>query len=58
MSSDYVDQVMLRYKTRGALVDTNILLLFFIGKYDRSQIGKFKRTKIFTPEDFDIVLKF
>lgn len=57
MNSDHLDQLVLRYKNRGALVDTNILLLFFVGKYDSSQIGRFKRTKAFTIDDFSIILK-
>jgi hypothetical protein len=57
MNSDYLDELVLRYKNSGALVDTNILLLFFVGKHDASQIGKFKRTKVFTAEDFYNVLR-
>jgi len=47
-----------RYRPQGILVDTNILLLFFVGAYRRSLISSFKRTNNrFSPEDFDILYK-
>ena len=41
-----------QYRTKGILIDTNLLLLYFVGSYDPEQIGKFKRTITFTVEDF------
>jgi len=40
-----------RHRRRGILVDTNLLLLYFIGLFDLSHIQRFKRTSQFTPED-------
>jgi rRNA-processing protein FCF1 len=48
---------MRRYRSRGILVDTNILLLYFVGKFNRDQVPKFKRTNQFTPEDFDLLVR-
>ncbi|MGB3691666.1 MAG: PIN domain-containing protein [Spirulinaceae cyanobacterium] len=41
----------------GILVDTNILLLWFVGAVNRSRISKFKRTKQFLPEDYDLLVR-
>lgn len=53
---DYIEQLILRYTQKGLLIDTNILLLLFIGSYDRNQIGIFKRTVQFTIEDYDLLV--
>jgi len=61
MSENMVDLVR-EYAPKGVLVDTNILLLFLLGRVDRERIGQFKRTAQFTPLDFDmlaqVLLKF
>src|SRR5205807_8110288 len=36
----------------GLLVDTNLLLLYFVGMYDQERIPRFKRTLTFTIEEF------
>ena len=41
-----------RYRQAGILVDTNILLLLFIGAFDQDLIQRFKRTRQFTVEDY------
>lgn len=41
-----------RYFGGEVLVDTNILLLYIVGLLDPKVIPQFKRTKIFTEEDF------
>lgn len=47
--------ILNRHKRSGILVDTNILLLYFIGNFDRSLIPRFKRLKEFTIDDYDIL---
>ena len=44
----HVSGLMQRYRSRGILVDTNILLLHFVGSFDPSLIARFKRTERFT----------
>ncbi len=44
-----------RYRRRGAIIDTNILLLFFVGSFRRDLIGK-GRVRKFSPDDFDLVV--
>jgi len=45
-----------KYKQHGILVDTNILLLYYVGLYDPLLIQKFKRTIMFTVDDFNLLL--
>ncbi len=47
-----------RYRQAGILVDTNILLLFFIGAFDQNLIPRFKRTKTFSVEDYEALINF
>lgn len=51
--TDFVVQLVRRYRSRGILVDANILLLYFAGGFDRAFIGRFKRTRQFTPKDYE-----
>ena len=44
------------YARRGILIDTNILLLYFIGSFNLSLIPNFKRTLQFSIEDFQTLL--
>jgi len=44
-----------RYRRHGAIIDTNILLLFFVGSFRRDLIGQ-RRTEKFVPEDFDLIV--
>jgi hypothetical protein len=49
----YVSGLLQQYRSAGVLLDTNILLLFFVGSLDPEQIPRCKRTKIFAVEDYD-----
>ncbi len=50
----YVGSLIGRYRSAGLLVDTNVLLLHFVGAYEPGLIERFARTKNrgFVPEDF------
>jgi rRNA-processing protein FCF1 len=50
---DYYLELVYRYQSRGLLIDTNLLLVYFVGCYDPSYIQRFKRTWTFTVEDFE-----
>ncbi|MHC4400258.1 MAG: PIN domain-containing protein [Planctomycetota bacterium] len=52
---DPIQRSIERCRSRGVLVDANILLLYFIGKYDRQRIPNFKRTRKFAIEDYDVL---
>jgi len=53
---EYVRDLIDRYRTKGLLVDANLLLLLFIGLYDRRRILSFGRTQGYTAADFDILV--
>src|SRR5690606_14486178 len=46
--------LLARYRT-GVLLDTNLLLLWLIGRYDRRLIGRHKRTEAYTTDDFQLL---
>lgn len=54
---DIVSSLFQKYKQKGILIDTNILLLWFVGTVNRERIPKFNRTEKFVPEDYDILVK-
>lgn len=55
MNEDYLKAVLLKYKTKGLLVDSNLLLLYFVGQHDPMQIGTFKRTNTYTADDYSLL---
>lgn len=55
---NYLDSLLSIYKSKGVLVDTNLLLMYFVGIYDPHRIPKFKRTMTFAVEDFYTLLGF
>ncbi|MCI0624916.1 MAG: hypothetical protein L0387_25290 [Acidobacteria bacterium] len=46
-----------RYRSKGVLVDTNLLLLFVVGVMDRSRIEKHDKLSHYTVEDFDLLVR-
>ncbi len=49
-----VDSLLARYRKAGVLVDTNLLLLYFVGNFNQGLIERWTRTKDrFVAEDFD-----
>lgn len=48
-------RLVAKHQSRGILVDSNILLLYFVGQFDRQLIPRFKRTAQFVIEDFDLL---
>jgi hypothetical protein len=50
-------QLVSRYRRSGVVVDTNILLLYFMGRFAPDQITRFKRTaSLFNTEDFALLV--
>ncbi len=52
MSKTYEDLLINSYINHGIVVDTNLLILDFVGNYDISKIETFKRTVVYTPDDY------
>jgi rRNA-processing protein FCF1 len=53
---DYIRSLFQTYKQEGILIDTNILLLWFVGTVNRRRISQFNRTEKFLPEDYDLLV--
>ena len=55
-------QLIAKYRGKGVLLDTNLMLLLAVGLYKRERISSFKRTDQYTARDFslvaDIISKF
>ena len=58
----FFDRLVQKHRKNGLLIDTNLLLLFFIGSFNRQLISTFKRTHQFTEDDYvllvDLMLRF
>lgn len=54
---EFIKQLILRYQSKGLLVDTNLLLVYFVGLYDPERIRKFKRTMAFSVDEFLLLAK-
>lgn len=54
---DEIERLLRAYRSKGVLVDTNLLLLYFVGLYDRTRIPKFKRTASFSDQDFELLAR-
>ena len=54
--TDPLEEMLNRHLGGSILIDTNILLLLFVGGFDRTLISNFKRTATYTPEDLDLLL--
>lgn len=53
---DMINSLIRRYHQKGILIDTNILLLYFVGTVNRERITRFNRTQQFLPEDYDLLV--
>jgi hypothetical protein len=51
----HIEQLLVEYRTKGVLVDTNLLLLYVVGVYDLSRIERWNRTSAFTEDDFELL---
>ena len=56
--NEYLFSLVNKYKDKGVLIDTNLLLLYLVGSLDLNLIRNFKRTAFFTEDDFELVSEF
>ncbi len=56
--NNYLLMLVQKYKNKGILIDTNIVLLYIIGSIDLYLIRNNSRTSMFTENDFYKVSKF
>jgi rRNA-processing protein FCF1 len=50
-----IHEVVERTRRRGVLIDTELLLLYLVGRHDVRLIGRYRRLEQFTREDFAIL---
>lgn len=55
--TEYILELFTRYRSRGVLIDTNLLLLFVVGSVNSELIPKLSRTSNYSPQDFQIIEK-
>lgn len=55
--NSYLAELIRKYRKKGILLDTNILLLYLVGTFDQRILRTFKRTALFSENDFIILLK-
>jgi rRNA-processing protein FCF1 len=53
--NSHLIQLLQKHKPSGILIDTNLLLLFIVGKVNIERIRDFRRTSQFTTDDFETV---
>jgi hypothetical protein len=56
MSDDELAALVSRHRARGVFVDSNLLLLFLVGSCEVSLIRRFKRTRQYAEEDYEILV--
>jgi hypothetical protein len=54
---DEIKELLLQFKAKGGLVDSNLLLVYFVGMYDPSRVTKFKRTTAFSTDDWYLLAR-
>ena len=50
-----LETLVAKYRKRGMLVDSNLLVAYVIGKLDIRFLSECRATKSFVPEDFDLL---
>lgn len=53
--NEYLNGLIAKYRTRGVLIDTNLLILYFVGEFNPARISTFSRTKKFSVDDYNWV---
>jgi rRNA-processing protein FCF1 len=52
---EHVLELIERYRQAGVIVDTNLLLVYFVGTLDPRLVGSFKRTETFVLDDYRLL---
>lgn len=55
--NEYLLKILRKYRKKGILIDTNLLLLYIVGSLNPQLIPNFKRTSIYSIQDFQILSK-
>jgi hypothetical protein len=52
-----VDEFITAARPQGVVLDAGVAVLYYLGSFDRSLVGRAKRTEIFAPEDYATLLR-
>jgi hypothetical protein len=55
--ASYATTLFRKYKSKGVLIDTNLLLLLVVGTYSMQRVLTFKRTQKYTIDDLDFMFR-
>jgi len=58
MNVQWIADVVRRFQTAGALLDTNLLLVYILGSINPLQINRWKRTKPYGTKDLRFLVDF
>jgi len=54
--NSHLESLIVKHSQNGLLLDSNLLLLLFVGLFNRQRIGSFKRLNAYTACDYDLLL--
>jgi len=55
---EYLNSLIDKYRSKGIIIDTEIMLVYIVGSYDINYISKFKRTHPkYNPDDYKSISK-
>lgn len=58
MSVEELDEIIVRHRRSGVLIDTNLLILRWIGQWNPLEIPKHRRTQSYTADEFERLERF
>lgn len=54
----YLEELIGKHRVHGVLIDTNLMILWLVGRADRRKIAGFKRTQVYTINDYELLEQF
>ena len=58
MSVEELDEIIVRHRRSGVLIDTNLLILLWIGRWNPIEIARHRRTQSYTVDEFERLERF
>jgi rRNA-processing protein FCF1 len=55
---EHIAGLLSKYKNKGVLIDSNLLLVYCVGAHDPNRIERFKRKATFNIDDFELLARF
>lgn len=57
MAARFPDRLFANYRSKGILIDTNLMVLITIGTYEIERVSTFKRTRQYTIDDYALMMR-